>query len=282
MDYRICSRCHNNNWEFNGGRWGDKIDPTAFELGPLSIRWYGVLIGSAVLLGFFLVIRESRKQGLDEEFFYDFVIYGLPAAVIGARLYYVIFSWPFYKDNPISILYIRQGGLAIHGAIIGGFLVLGWLVRKYQMDFWQAVDILAPSVILGQAIGRWGNFINQEAYGGIVSEKFIARFPDFIKNQMFINGNYHHPAFLYESVWNIFIFLLFIYLRRRDFVVKGDIFALYLIGYSAGRFFIESMRTDSLVFAGLMVAQIISLILIVVGIILIVVRHRKENKIDVE
>ena len=258
------------------------IDPIAFNIGFISVRWYGLLIGSAVLLGFLLVIKESKREKIDSEFFYDFVIFAIPAAIFGARLYYVIFRWNIYKNNLSSILNIRQGGLAIHGAIIGGLLVLIWLVKKYEVNFWQVVDILAPSLVLGQAIGRWGNFINQEAYGGIVSEEFINKFPSFIKNQMFIAGNYHHPAFLYESIWDFAIFLSLIFIRKKKFIKNGDIFAIYLISYSLGRFFIEGMRTDSLMFNGLMVARIISIVLIVTGIIILVLRHRKGNMIDVE
>ncbi|MGM0410172.1 MAG: prolipoprotein diacylglyceryl transferase [Bacillota bacterium] len=258
------------------------MNPVAFKIGSLGVRWYGIIIGSAVVIAFFLAIRESKKQGINEEFFYDFVIFGLPAAIIGARLYYVIFEWPIYKNNLNLILNIRQGGLAIHGGIIGGLIVLLILVKKYKVDFWKIVDILAPSLILGQAIGRWGNFINQEAYGGVVSLEFINKFPDFIKNQMFINGQYHHPAFLYESMWNFLSFLILIILRRKEFIKKGDVFALYLILYSSGRFFIEKIRTDSLLFQGIMVARLISIIMIIVGIIIIIMRHRRENKRNVE
>jgi len=194
----------------------------------------------------------------------------------------VIFEWSFYKNNLNLIFNIRQGGLAIHGAIIGGLVVLLILVKKYEVDFWKIVDILAPSLILGQAIGRWGNFINQEAYGGVVSLNFINKFPDFIKEQMYINGYYHHPAFLYESIWNIFSFLILIILRRQKFIKKGDLFALYLILYSLGRFFIEKIRTDSLLFQDIMVARLISIIMIIVGIIIIIMRHRRENNRNVK
>ena len=151
-----------------------------------------------------------------------------------------------------------------------------FFIKKKGFDFLTTVDILAPAFILGQSIGRWGNFINQEAYGGIVSENFINKFPDFIKNQMYIAGNYHHPAFLYESLGNIIIFLLLIYLRRKKFIENGDIFAVYLIGYSTARFFIEKIRIDSLMFGGFMVARILSIILIGTGFVLILLRHRKN------
>ena len=222
-----------------------------------------------------LVIKESRKKGIDEEFFYDFIIYALPGAIIGARLYYVIFNWSYYKNDFSAILNIRQGGLAIHGAIIAGLIVLWILVKKYKVKFWKVVDIIAPSMILGQAIGRWGNFINQEAYGKIVSSNYFDNFPDFIKNQMFIEGYYRQPTFLYESLWNLLVFSVLLFLRRRKFIKNGDIFAFYLILYSIGRFFIEKMRTDSLMFEGIMVARLISIVLILIGVIIIFIRHRK-------
>ena len=251
------------------------IDPIAFNLGPLSIRWYGIIIGAAVILGLLYTLKESEKKGINPEFFLDFVIIGVPAAVVGARLYYVIFKWPQYKGHFIDIISIWQGGLAIHGAIIAGFLVLLYLTRKYKVNMWKVVDILAPALVLGQGIGRWGNFINQEAYGGPVSREFINHFPTFIKNQMYINGTYYHPAFLYESLWDIAIFIVLILLRRKEFINNGDIFALYLIGYSLGRFFIEGIRTDSLMLGSIMVAQLISIIAILIGIGIIMIRHRK-------
>mgnify|MGYP006279787587 FL=1 len=254
------------------------IDPIAFKVGPLSIRWYGIIIGTAVILGLYYTLHQSKKEGIDPEFFLDFVIIGVPAAVIGARLYYVIFQWPLYKGNLIEIIAFWQGGLAIHGAILAGFFVLLYLTSKYKLNFWKTVDILAPALILGQAIGRWGNFINQEAHGGPVSREFINHFPDFIKNQMMINGTYYHPAFLYESIWNITIFFILVLLKKKEFIKNGDIFALYLIGYSFGRFFIEGIRTDSLMMGPIMVAQLISIISILIGIAIIIVRHRKEKE----
>ena len=192
-------------------------------------------------------------------------------------MYYVIFNWAYYKNDLSAIINIRQGGLAIHGAIIGGLIVLIILVKKYRVSFWKVVDIIAPSLILGQAIGRWGNFINQEAYGKIVSSEYYAKFPDFIKQQMFIEGYYRQPTFLYESIWNLIIFLVLVILRRRKFIKAGDIFALYLILYSSARFFIEKMRTDSLIFEGMMVARLISLFMIFIGVIIIILRHRKNH-----
>lgn len=231
------------------------------------------MIGSAILVALFLAIRESKLQGVEPEFFLDFVIFGIPVAIIGARLYYVIFRWEIYKHNFKDIIAVWEGGLAIHGALIGGILVLGILIKKRGVSFWQAVDILAPSVALGQAIGRWGNFINQEAYGGIVSQDYISHFPVFIQKQMFINGYYHHPAFFYEFLWDLLIFIFLIWLRRRDFIKKGDIFLSYIIAYSAGRYFIEAIRTDSLMLGSIQVARLLSLFLIVTGSAFLYWRH---------
>lgn len=256
---------------------GIVIDPIAFNIGPLAVRWYGILIGSAVIIGLLLCLRESKRQNINPEFFLDFVIIGLPAAIIGARLYYVIFKWDFYSDNFSQIFYIWRGGLAIHGAILAGIIVLFLLTKIYKVNFWKTVDILVPSLVLGQAIGRWGNFFNQEAFGGPVTEEFINIFPKFIKKQMHINGNYYHPAFLYESVLNFLLFILLIFFKRKKFIKNGDLFAIYLIAYSTSRYFIEGLRTDSLMLGPFKVAQLVSIIGIIVGIILIYLKHKKVN-----
>jgi phosphatidylglycerol:prolipoprotein diacylglycerol transferase len=250
------------------------IDPIAISIGSIHIHWYGLIISFALLLGFLLVIYQSKKKKIPTEFFLDFFIIGVPVSVIGARIYFVLFNLDYYLQYPLQIIATWKGGLAIHGAIIGGLIVLIILAKRRNLSFLKVVDILAPSFILGQAIGRWGNFINQEAYGGIVSEQFINRFPSFIKSQMFIKGNYHHPTFLYESIWNLIIFALLIWFSNRKFIKKGDLFFTYLIGYSLGRFFIEDLRTDSLMFLNMQAAQIISVILILFGTTMIVIRHK--------
>ena len=253
------------------------IDPIAISIGPLNIHWYGIIISLALLLGFSLAIYRSNKTSIPTEFFLDFFIIGIPISVIFARLYFVIFNMNYYLQNPLAIIAVWQGGLAIHGAVIGGILVLIILTKRRKLSFFKVVDILAPALILGQAIGRWGNFINQEAYGGIVSESFINNFPNFIKNQMFIEGNYHHPTFLYESIWNIIIFIILIFLTKKKFTKDGDVFYSYLIGYSIGRFFIENMRTDSLMFLNMQVAQVISITLIIFGLVMIYINHSRNK-----
>jgi len=253
------------------------IDPVAFSIGSLEIRWYGVIISTALFLGTMLSIKEAKKQGIEEDFMYDLFIRVIPAAIIGARLYYVLFSWAYFKNNLMEILAFRSGGLAIHGGIIGGLVVAFYFIRKREQSFVQLADITAPYIILGQAIGRWGNFINQEAHGGIVSREFISVFPDFIEKQMYIHGNYYHPTFLYESLLNFLVFLILISIRRKKFLKDGDLFLLYLIGYSLGRFVIEGMRTDSLMLGSFRIAQIVSLLLIISGVFIIYQRHKKRN-----
>ncbi|MFW6238236.1 MAG: prolipoprotein diacylglyceryl transferase [Halanaerobiales bacterium] len=250
------------------------IDRVAFEVAGIEIYWYGIIITFAVLTGFILAVRESKRQSMDPEFFLDFVIYGLPAAIIGARFYFVIFQWEFYAANPAEIPAIWNGGLAIHGGILGGLIVLITLCRRRKVSFWQSVDVLAPSLVIGQAIGRWGNFINQEAFGGPVTREYISRFPEFIQRQMYIGGAYRHPAFLYESLWNVLIFLLLLFFRRRDYIRTGDIFFLYIGGYSLGRFFIEGLRTDSLMVGPLRVAQFVSALAVITAIAALVYRHK--------
>lgn len=241
------------------------MNPIAFSIFGIDIRWYGILIASAMLIGTLLALRESRRINFDENYILDVLLYSVPAAVIGARLYYVIFEWGYYSSHPSEILAIRNGGLAIHGAIIGAVIAAIIYTRLKKISFFKVADICAPSIILGQAIGRWGNFMNQEAYGGVVSKQFISHFPNFIQNQMFIEGAYHHPTFLYESIWDIAVFITLLIVRRKD-RGKGFIFFLYLGLYSVGRFFIEGMRTDSLMLGSLRIAQVVSMALIIVSI----------------
>lgn len=249
------------------------IDPIAFYLGTIAIRWYGIIISFALLVGTILSIREAKSKGIDEEIILDLFIVIVPTAVIGARLYYIIFNINYYLNNPWQILAIRSGGLAIHGAVLGGVLASFYFTKKRKVSFWKLGDIIAPYLLLGQAIGRWGNFINQEAHGGVVTKQFISLFPEFIQKQMYINGFYYHPAFLYESVWNILVFVILIFLKDKPYIIKGDILILYAMGYSLGRFFIEGIRTDSLMLGPIRVAQLVSVLIIIVGVFFIYYKH---------
>lgn len=242
------------------------IDPVIFELGPITVRWYGLIMATAFLAGIILAYHRAGQNRIDPDHIISMVTLIIPAAIIGARIYYVAFEWEHYAANPIEALYIWHGGLAIHGGIIGGTLAGLWYVRRHNLSPWLTADIVAPSLILGQVIGRWGNFINQEAFGGPVSYEYIRRFPRFIQEQMYIAGQYVHPTFLYESCWNLAVFGVLVYRwPRKRF--NGEIAMLYLILYSAGRFIIEGLRTDSLMLGPLKVAQLVSLLLIAVGLV---------------
>lgn len=256
------------------------LDPVAISLGPIQVHWYGIIMGTAFFLGTYFARYHAKREGIDPDHILNMVVWIIPAAIICARAYYVIFEWEQYASRPLDVFAVWKGGLAIHGGLIGGFLAGALYVRKHGLPFFLMGDILMPSVILGQAIGRWGNFINQEAHGGEASPEFMANFPEFIRNQMFIDGVYYHPTFLYESLWNLLvlgILLLLLYRFKRH---DGQVFASYMILYSLGRFFIEGMRTDSLMFAGLRVAQFTSLSLGMLGLFLFVYVSRRQTPHD--
>lgn len=256
-------------------------NPVAFQIGDFKVMWYGVLIACGILLGFGLAYINSIKKNLDFDALIDIFLISFPCAIIGARAYYVIFEWNDYKGDILGILNIRQGGLAIHGGLIGAFLAAFIYTRIKKINFLAYADLVAPSIILAQAIGRWGNFMNSEAHGGIVSEEFISKFPKFIQEGMYINGQYYHPTFLYESVWDILVCIILVcILYRVKKGYEGVVISSYMIMYSVGRFFIEGLRTDSLMFGGLRVAQLVSLTGIILGsifIVIIIKRNKRKN-----
>ncbi len=244
------------------------IDPIAFELGPFSVAWYGLIIVVGMLLSISLIIKEAEKRDLTEEFIVDTAFWAIPIGILGARLYYVLFELEFYLQNPLRIFYIWEGGLAIYGGVIAGILVIYLQSKKEDLPPRLVTDVLAPYILLGQGIGRWGNFINQEAHGGEVSRQFLENLylPEFIIDQMYKKGSYYHPTFLYESLWNFLGMFIIIAIRKKDkFLLRGEATASYLIWYGLGRFFIEGMRTDSLYIGALRVSQILSLLLVLAG-----------------
>lgn len=254
------------------------IDPVAISIGPIKIYWYGIIIALAMLMGISLATKEAQKLGLEEDTMVDMALWAIPIGFIGARLYYVLFKWDYYIQNPSEIIAIWNGGIAIYGGLIAGGLAVYWFARRKKMTLTLLLDILAPSVLLAQSIGRWGNFINQEAHGGAVSRQFLETLylPEFIIEQMNINGTYYHPTFLYESLWNLLGFILLIILRnQKGLLRRGEVALSYVIWYSFGRFFIEGMRTDSLWIGDIMrVSQMLSLVLFISAIILLVYRRR--------
>ncbi len=252
------------------------------SIGPINIYWYSVLIVLAILLAIFLATKESKKMGMASYFdnlLFSVIVFG----IIGARLYYVIFNFDAYRNDLLSILKIWEGGLAIYGGIIGGFLAVLYNSVKYERSLIQTTDIIVPSLIIGQAIGRWGNFFNGEAHGYEVSLEFLQKLhlPKFIINGMYIDGVYYHPTFLYESLWCLLGFIILIILRKITNRKKGILTFSYFICYGLGRSVIEGLRTDSLYIGSLRVSQILSYILIgigIIGLIIEIVKGRKNNE----
>lgn len=252
------------------------MNRVAFEIFGIEIMWYGIIISIGVVAALILANILAKKKGLNFENIVDAFLVVFPVSIITARLYYVIFEIENYHSF-IDVINIRNGGMAIHGGVIGA-LISGYLFARYRkINFLEYVDVIMPGVILAQAIGRWGNFMNQEAHGGEVTKEFISRFPEFIQRGMYINGAYYHPTFLYESIWNLLVCIVLVLLvlkkKEKD---NGIVLAGYGILYSIGRFFIEGLRTDSLMVFGLRTAQIVSLISIILGIILILWIKRKK------
>jgi phosphatidylglycerol:prolipoprotein diacylglycerol transferase len=253
------------------------LDKVFLHLGPLSIKWYGVLIGLGVVLGLWLAIRESKRRGIPDDTFLDLILVALPSAIIGARIYYVLFEWSYYSKHVSEIPAIWHGGLAIHGGLIGAFIASYFFAKKRGISFWKLADIAAPSILVGQMLGRWGNFMNQEAHGGPVTRSFLEslHLPTWIINQMYIDGTYYHPTFLYESLWSL-LGIIFLLILRRVNLRRGEMFLTYLIWYSVGRFFIEGLRTDSLMLTStIRMAQFISVVIIILSIFILVYRRVK-------
>ena len=242
--------------------------PIAFELGPISIRWYGLLIASAIIIGTLLAQNLAERRNVDPELVGDLAIWLVVGAIPCARIYYVLFEWQRFQTQPwYKVFAIWEGGIAIHGAIIGGAIAATIFCKRQKISTWIMADIFMPAVILCQAIGRRGNFFNSEAFGSPTELPWKLLIPINRRPPDFINDSYFHPTFLYESVWNIGVFaiLMFAFLRFPK-LKTGTITMLYAIAYSLGRFWIEGLRTDSLMVGGLRTAQMISLAAIVAGI----------------
>ena len=249
------------------------------SLGPITIYWYSVTMLLAILLGIFLANNEAKRVK-EKEYIDNLTFYLILFGIIGARLYYVIFEFNNYRYDLLSIFKVWEGGLAIYGAIIAGLLVVIYYAKKKGKSIIKTTDIIVPSLIIGQAIGRWGNFFNSEAHGPEVTYEFLKNLhiPNFIINGMHINGTYYHPTFLYESLWCIIGFIIILIIRKLTNRKKGMVTYTYFIWYGIGRFFIESLRTDSLYLGSIKISQLVSIILIVIGIIGIIINIKKEVK----
>lgn len=251
------------------------------SIGNFEIRWYSILIVLGLIIGYFGVNKEAKRFNINKDFLINVIFWAIFFGIIGARIYYVVFNWNYYSHNLNEIYKIWNGGLAIYGGIIVGAITTIIYSKKYKFSFSKILDIFAPFLLLAQAIGRWGNFFNQEAYGSIVSYAKLKSLyiPEFIINGMKINGNYYLPMFYFESIWCILGVIFLLIIRRLKKLRNGQIVSIYLIWYSLGRFFIEIFRTDSLLIGNIKVAQIVSILLFLIGLAgLIAMVMKKENK----
>ena len=242
------------------------MDRVAFTIFGIDVMWYGILMATGMILGTYLALKEAERVGISEDDVLNLAIFAIPAGVLGARLYYVIFNWGYYSQNPSQILNFRGGGMAIHGALIGGILAGLIYTKIKKINFFKMADIALIGMPLAQAIGRWGNYINGEAHGG----------PTNLPWGIMVDGVKVHPTFLYESIWDFGIFI-FLWMFRKKKKYEGQVAVYYIILYSLGRFFIEGLRTDSLMIGPLRMAQVISLVGVIGAIIAHIYLSKKEN-----
>ena len=256
------------------------MNRVSFSIWNFDIQWYSILVVIGIILALVLILKEASRQQMNRDFFVNMAFYVILFGVLGARLYYVLFNLDYYMMDPVEILKIWNGGLAIHGGIFVGILVVILYCQKYDARVLKTLDIIVVGVILAQAIGRWGNFFNQEAYGMATTRDVLLglNIPEFIVNGMNIDGIYYQPTFLYESVWNIIGFIGMLIVRRLKNTKVGTITSIYLIWYGIGRFFIEASRQDSLMLGSFRVARLVSIGMIVTGIYIFVKQKVKPKE----
>ena len=251
----------------------------SFTVFGIEIAYYGVIIALGMLAGALVAYREAKKTGRKVDDYIDFTLYTLIAAIIGARIYYVIFEWDYYSAHPLEIFNLRAGGLAIYGGVLASVLTLFIFTKVKKLKFWLMADTAVQGLIIGQIIGRWGNFFNREAFGGYTDSLFAMQLPvseakgitqELIEHLVTVDGVSYvqvHPTFLYEGTWNLLLFIgICLYKRHKKF--DGEIFAIYLMGYGVGRFIIEGLRTDQLVIkalGGIAASQVLSIMLIILA-----------------
>ncbi|MGI5900742.1 MAG: prolipoprotein diacylglyceryl transferase [Christensenellales bacterium] len=256
------------------------INPVAFSLFGLSVNWYGIIIAFATLLAIILCSNEAKRIGLNPDSIIDLALLCIPIAIVFARIYYVVFEWDTFNTGSFidflkNAVNVRSGGLAIYGAVIGGLIAVFVYSRWKKIAFWKLVDIIAPSLILAQGLGRWGNFFNQEAYGNVITNPAWQFFPAAV----FIpaTGNWHMATFFYESIWCILAFFVLFWFQRKS-KKSGNVFALYLVLYGFERMIVEGWRMDSLWWGSFRVSQVLSGIMFAAGLIYLLVQHfRAKN-----
>lgn len=268
--------------------------PKTFELFGVQIALYGIIIGCGMLLGICYAAKEAKRTGQNPENYWDLFMWLMICSIIGARIYYVVFSWDMYKDNPISVLYIRNGGLAIYGGVIAGAITIYVFSKIKKLSFLQMTDTVVPGLLIGQILGRFGNFTNREAFGGYSDGLFAMQLPiSMVRNKEItaemashitegINYIQVHPTFLYESMWNLTVLIIILFYRKRK-RFHGELMALYFVGYGLGRAWIEGLRTDQLLLPviGLPVSQILAVLLFGVGIAILIFGKKLFKSEDV-
>lgn len=263
------------------------MNPVLLDLGFIKIYWYSIMILLGIIIGGSIILKETKKFKIPEDYMTNLILFLIIFSIFGARIYYVAFNWEYYSNNLIDIFKIWEGGLAIHGGIIVGLIWIILYTKKYKVNTMRLLDIMCVGLIIGQAIGRWGNFFNGEAHGGITTLEHLQslHIPNFIIEGMNIYGTYYEPTFLYESLWCILGFILLLLFRKRYYTKIGQTFGLYLVWYGIGRIFIESLRTDSLMlttsFGSFRIAQIVSILMCIAGILIVIIKgsgSKLENR----
>lgn len=257
------------------------MDKILFTIGGIDIHWYSALIVLGALLAIMLILKEGKRFGVSNDFLFNMCFWTVIMGIIGARIYYVLFNLDYYQ-NIMDVFKIWEGGLAIHGGMIAGVITIILYCKKYNARFLRIFDFVAPGLLLAQAIGRWGNFFNGEAHGAATTLAHLQNLhiPQFVIDGMNIGGIYYEPTFFYESLWCILGLLIILIIRRIKYIKIGQPFAFYLMWYGVGRFAIEAMRTDSLMFGGFKVAQIISVVMVLVGLVILMISSRRGRYED--
>jgi len=255
------------------------MSPVLVTIGGYDLHYYTVFVLVAVFIGFSIARREAVKLGISKDFIFNLCFWSVIAGLIGARFWFVIFNWSYYSNNLGEIIRTWNGGLAIHGGVIFGIITAYLYCKKYKVSVMRYLDIMALPLLFGQSIGRWGNFFNQEAHGAATTAEHITNFftPNFVVEGMYIDGVYYTPTFYYEFLAGMILFFILIFVRRSQFIKIGTITGLYLIGHGVIRFIIEMTRTDALMLGGFRVAQIVSVTMFIIGVVIVMINSRKNK-----
>ena len=254
------------------------LDRVAFTIGSKPVYWYGIIITLGLLLGVYMAVFLGKKRGVSSDTVFDIVLWGLPSAIVCARLYYVLFEFEQYKDNLWDVFKIWEGGIAIYGAVIGAVLAAYIYCRVKKLDFLQIADVCCVGLITGQAIGRWGNFTNQEAFGvntampwGMTGSDITEKLEQMKNAGMNVSPDMPvHPTFLYESLWNLAVLIVLVFVFYKFYKFNGQIFLSYISLYGLGRLWIEGLRTDSLYLGIFRISQLVAFVCVVFGVVLLI------------